>query len=218
MSREERELVKKLLYGLVYGAGEGLLSQELGCSRGEARGHIQRFHARFSALRKWCLSCTNGGEEGIAGGAEGAGAAPQVTISSLGGVRSLGGRLRHLAGLNSDLGKSSQAYASAARQAVNTICQSSVADIVKLGLTRVGERLCGGGGGGGGEEGLLKGPVLQIHDELVWEVELGREREGGLLIKSCLEAVGADYFNLKVPLLVKLSTGASWGDLQPLEL
>ena len=85
--------------------------------------------------------------------------------------------------------------------AVNTPIQGSAADLVKLAMLNVDRKLK--------EKGFKSKLVLQVHDELIYEVPLSEADEMKLLVKNEMENV----FKLKAPLRVSLETGESWGDM-----
>lgn len=123
-------------------------------------------------------------------------------------IQTLAGRKRYLAGIAADgrARNASHLRAAAERQAVNTLCQGSAADIAKLAMIRL--------------HGELQAPawrgaarmVLMVHDELVFEVATGRVRELARVVKGVMEGVAP----LRVPLPVKLAAGPSWGELSEL--
>ena len=88
------------------------------------------------------------------------------------------------------------------RRAVNTACQGSAADVVKRAMIAVFDEL----------DPSLATPVLQIHDELLFEVDASRVVEAARAVRAIMERAG-DEFGFTVPLPVKVSAGANWGDL-----
>ena len=88
------------------------------------------------------------------------------------------------------------------RRAVNTACQGSAADVVKRAMIAVFDEL----------DPKLATPVLQIHDELLFEVDASRVVEAARAVRAIMERAG-DEFGFTVPLPVKVSAGANWGEL-----
>jgi len=117
-------------------------------------------------------------------------------------VETLSRRRRPLPGLRSRNGKE---RARAERQAVNTLCQGSAADIAKLAMIAVDRRLAELGAPGPPAGRLL----LHIHDELLFEVEAGALPRVAAAVRGAMESAVA----LAVPLPVKLQVGCSWGEL-----
>ena len=108
----------------------------------------------------------------------------------------------------------------ARRQAVNSICQGSAADIIKIAMINIHSVIAEGVDEPNSSTELpakfhmLKGRcriILQVHDELVLEVDPSVMKEAGLLLKMTME----NSTSLLVPLLVKLKVGRTWGSLEP---
>ncbi len=89
----------------------------------------------------------------------------------------------------------------AERMAVNTPIQGSAADIVKLAMLNIDAEIK--------KRGLKSKLVLQVHDELIFEVPFSEEDKMKDLVKKEMESV----LTLKAPLRVSLETGESWGDM-----
>ncbi|XP_028162019.1 DNA polymerase nu-like isoform X2 [Ostrinia furnacalis] len=119
-----------------------------------------------------------------------------------GRLRSLGGRARHLSGLAS---ADPAARAHAERQAVNFIVQGSAADLCKMAMVATSARL-------GGAAHLL----LQIHDELVWEVHEDDLERAAAIVKEVMEGCGRACGLPSLP--VNVAAGRSWGTLLPVGL
>ncbi|XP_041978636.1 DNA polymerase nu-like [Aricia agestis] len=127
-----------------------------------------------------------------------------VVAAARGGrLRTPGGRVRRLPHLTSD-DRAERAHAE--RQAVNFIVQGSAADLCKSAMVSCGAALRGAG--------LAARPLLQIHDELVWELEPQDLPAAAKVIKSAMEGCGARV-GLPAAFPVQLSAGPSWGDLRP---
>ena len=114
------------------------------------------------------------------------------------------GRRRYLPDINSDdWGKKSFAQ----RCSLNTPIQGTAADILKLAIVRILTKLS--------ELEWLK-PLLQIHDELVFEVPREKVIEAALFIKKCMEVVPFESFD--VPILAEAAVGENFGDMKELEV
>jgi DNA polymerase theta len=127
-------------------------------------------------------------------------------------VETLLGRRRYLPGIHSaEAGERAQAE----RQAVNSVCQGSAADLIKLAMVNIHHELARGALGPPGEgEGLACVDkacrlVLQVHDELVYEVKEELIQPAVELVRRCMEGA----VRLRVPLRVKVHVGRSWGAL-----
>ena len=140
VSADQRRIAKTANFGIMYGISAFGLSQNLGCSRSEAKQLIDDYFASFPSIRAW-----------IDGTLEGA--------RRNGYVQTLFGRRRYVPDITSG-NATVRAYAE--RNAVNAPIQGTSADIIKLAMIAVDRSLAAGG--------LKSRMVLQIHDELLLEV------------------------------------------------
>ena len=137
---DQRRIAKTANFGIMYGISAFGLSQNLGCSRSEAKSLIDGYFASFPSIRAWI---------------DGTLAAARTN----GYVETLLGRRRYVPDIVSG-NATVRAYAE--RNAVNAPIQGTSADIIKLAMIAVDRRLCG--------QNLRSRMVLQIHDELLLEV------------------------------------------------
>ncbi|XP_038212009.1 DNA polymerase nu-like [Zerene cesonia] len=112
-----------------------------------------------------------------------------------GRVRTASGRTRTFPNINSN---DFATKAHAQRQAINFVVQGLAADVSKAAMCRTARR--------------VGAPLLQIHDELLWELPQDRVASAAEIIKSTMEECGRE-FGITAPLPVALYSGASWGDL-----
>lgn len=102
---------------------------------------------------------------------------------------------------------------------MNSICQGSAADIIKIAMINIYSEIAGSETNSSTDAhvtnfSMLKGRchiLLQVHDELVLEVDPSVLREAGLLLKTSMESAAS----LLVPLQVKVKVGRTWGSLEP---
>ncbi|KAJ4750728.1 DNA polymerase I [Rhynchospora pubera] len=193
---KQRDHTKRLIYGILYGMGPASLSENLECSTDEALEKIRSFKSSFPGVSSWL-------REAVA------------SCRQKGYIETLMGRKRFLTKINSG---SSNEKAKAQRQAVNSICQGSAADIIKLAMINIHSVITGRRDHEviGSEFSNLKGNchvVLQVHDELVLEVEPRFVVEAAKLVQKSMEGAAS----LLVPLRVKLMVGKTWGSLEPLQ-
>jgi DNA polymerase theta len=190
VTAEERSGAKRICYGLIYGISAGRLAVELGISRAQAQDFQESFMREYAGVAAWVRSCSE-------------------QARRCGYVETLGGRRRFLPALAAS-GAAERSHAE--RQAVNTSCQASAADLVRLAMLGIHERL---------KEFRLhevSGPcrmsarlLLQIHDELLLEVhESWLDRVRDMVIDEMI-GVGRE---LLVPLQVKWKVGRTWGSLE----
>lgn len=185
---EQRSHAKRLSYGLLYGMGPSALAAELGVAVGEAVQLAEDFRRSHPGLDAWI--------KGIIGGCR------DTTW-----VTTIAGRRRHLPHIRAT-GKNNNAERSQAeRQAVNSVCQGSAADIVKGAMLQLEQQLQQRGWAGSAR--LL----LQVHDELLFEVSEVQLPQVAALVRAVMEGA-AGVWGVRVPLPVKLSVGPSWGQLQ----
>lgn len=172
-----RRRAKAVNFGILYGMSETRLAREQGISRGDARKFIGAYFERFSAVSAYIERV----REQALRDAE---------------VRTLFGRIRHFPQLHQRINRAVQEQA--LRAAVNTTIQGTAADLMKLAMLRVDEKLSALGGG--------VRMLLQVHDELLIEVPEGLVDEVREIVRGAMEGV----FELAVPLVVDQKDGRSW--------
>ena len=176
VTAEERRRAKVANFGIIYGISAFGLSQRMGISRAEARNFIEEYFRSYPGVKDYM-------DRVIAQAREN------------GYVETLFGRKRFLPDINS---KNAVARGLAERNAINAPIQGSAADIIKLAMIAVSRRLQA--------EGLRSKMVLQVHDELVFDV-VPEERDRIVdLVKQEMEGVCA----LKVPLITECNYGKNW--------
>jgi DNA polymerase-1 len=173
-----RAKIKAMNYGLAYGLSAFGLGQQLRIEPSEARGLMDEYFQTFGGVRDYL-----------------AGVVDEARRSGF--TETIMGRRRYLPDLTSD---NRQRREMAERMALNAPIQGSAADLIKVAMLRVDAALR--------ERGLASRMLLQVHDELVFEVAPG-EREA--LEQLVREAMGGAA-ELTVPLDVSVGTGRSWHD------
>ncbi|GMH06994.1 hypothetical protein Nepgr_008834 [Nepenthes gracilis] len=199
ITAQEREHSKRLVYGILYGMGAKSLAEQLNCTADDGREKIRSFKNAFPGVASWL-------QEAVA------------FCHKTGYVQTLNGRKRFLSKIK--FGNNREKL-KAQRQAVNSICQGSAADIIKIAMLKiysviVGIKTSWSGKMLASKFHMLKGRcriLLQVHDELVLEVDPAFMKEAALLLKLCMETAAS----LLVPLQVKLKVGRTWGTLEPFE-
>jgi DNA polymerase I len=175
---ELRSKIKAMNYGLAYGLSAYGLSQQLRISPEEARGLMDGYFQQFGGIRDYL-------NEIVA----------QARMD--GYTQTILGRRRYLPDLTSD---NRQRREMAERMALNAPIQGSAADIIKVAMLAVDAALR--------EHGLASRMLLQVHDELVFEVAPGELDQLRHLVTQTM--CGA--FELTVPLSVSIGTGRSWAE------
>jgi DNA polymerase-1 len=176
VNRELRSRAKAINFGLLYGMGPARLARETGLSVPEARQFIERYFKSFPAVRSWI-------DKTLAGARE------------RGYVETLFGRRRYFPEL---VGQNQRRAAFAENAAVNTPIQGSAADIIKRAMLAVEEQLTA--------SDLAARLLLQVHDELVFELPLSQLEETQELVCRAMEGC----VELKVPLRVDCGHGPNW--------
>ncbi|PIN15386.1 DNA-directed DNA polymerase [Handroanthus impetiginosus] len=198
VSSQERDQTKKLVYGILYGMGPNTLAEQLVCSPDEAAERIRSFKQSFPGVASWLQDAV-------------------ISCQKKGYVETLKRRKRFLAKIKFGTSKEKS---KAQRQAVNSICQGSAADIIKMAMICLHDVISEDAAAScpsfidGEKFQMLRGRcriLLQVHDELVLEAESSVVKEAGLLLRTCMESA----VSLLVPLPVKLKVGKTWGSLEP---
>ncbi|SJM53504.1 DNA polymerase I [Gulosibacter sp. 10] len=176
VSAEMRTKVKAMSYGLVYGLSAFGLSKQLGIPQSEAKELMTGYFERFGRVRDYLReSVAKAREDGY--------------------TETIFGRRRPFPDLNSN---NRVARQNAERAALNAPIQGSAADIIKLAMLDVAERLR--------QEGLRSRMLLQVHDELVFEVVDGEFDALEGLVRTAM----AGAADLSVPLDVSVGRGKNW--------
>lgn len=182
VSSEMRRQAKTLNFGILYGMGPQAFAEAAGMSMEQAKSFIEEYFREFAALRGYLEALK----------AEGA---------AKGYVSTIFGRRRYLP----ELGSPNVAVRRAGeRMAINMPIQGAAADIVKLAMIRVTRAL---------QVANLASRcrlLLQVHDELVFEVERDTLQDAAQIIRATCEGA----VPLDVPLYVDLKHGPNWGDLE----
>ena len=173
---EMRSRCKAVNFGIIYGQGAFGLSRSIGISRGEAKKFIDDYFARYSSIRAFMDSVID-------------------SARHTGYVETILSRRRRIPDLNSsNSGKRSQAQ----RFAVNTVIQGSAADLIKAAMLNIQRKI--------ESEKLPVKLILQIHDELVFELPAEQVQEHARWISD--EMAGA--IKLSIPLKVDIKYGPTW--------
>jgi DNA polymerase-1 len=175
---EMRRQAKTINFGVIYGQGAFSLARELGVSTRVAKDFIDSYFERHSGAREFLDSCIRNAERD-------------------GFVTTILGRRLPIPDIASSNGN---VRAFAQRNAINYPIQGSAADIIKQAMVRVHEHMK--------KEGLQSRLIMQVHDELVFEVpEEERQRMEMLVCREMEHALP-----LRVPLKVEISFGRNWSE------
>jgi DNA polymerase I len=175
---ELRSKIKAMNYGLAYGLSVYGLSQQLHVSADEARGFMDEYFKQFGGVRDYL-------QEVVA------------RARTNGYTQTMMGRRRYLPDLVSD---NRQRREMAERMALNAPIQGSAADIIKVAMLATRRELA--------RAGLASRMLLQVHDELLFEVAPGELEP----LRELVAAAMAGAFDLEIPLEVSMGTGRSWAE------
>jgi DNA polymerase I len=173
---DQRRKIKAMNYGLAYGLSAFGLSNQLSISTEEARGLMEEYFERFGGVRDYLMAVVRRAVQD-------------------GYTATILGRRRYLPDLSSD---NRQRREMAERMALNAPIQGSAADIIKVAMLRVDEAIRAAG--------LRSRMLLQVHDELVFDVAPGERQALEELVRR---AMGGAY-PLSVPLEVSVGAGRDW--------
>ncbi|MDE6411803.1 MAG: DNA polymerase I [Clostridia bacterium] len=171
-----RRAAKVINFGIIYGMGAYALSKDLNCSVAEAQAYIERYFNRYPEVKTYM-------EENVRRAKED------------GFVVTILGRRRYITELKSP---NVNIRTFGERAARNMPLQGSAADIIKIAMLRVFDRLQ--------KEGLKAKMVLQVHDELMLDCPLAEQEKAAKILKEEME----NAVRLNVPLIAEVSTGKSW--------
>lgn len=174
-----RAKAKAVNFGVIYGISDFGLARNTRVSRDEARHFIETYFARYPKVKEFMDKSIEDARK----------SGHAVTVL---------GRKRPIPEINSRI---RQKRMFAERTAINTPIQGSAADIIKLAMVRIYRRLK--------DEGLISRMILQVHDELIFEIPPSEESLMRDLVIQEMEGV----MDLKVPLKVDLDVGESWYDV-----
>ena len=173
---EMRRTIKAMSYGLAYGLSAFGLSQQLDIDPTEAGELMNKYFERFGGIRDYLKSVV-------------------VEARAKGYTETILGRRRYLPDLNHD---NRQRREIAERAALNAPIQGSAADIIKIALLKVNTEIQ--------KDKLKSRALLQVHDELIFEVMPGERDKLEKIVKEQMSTA----FTLRVPLDVNIGFGASW--------
>jgi DNA polymerase-1 len=176
VTREQRGRAKAVNFGIAYGQGAFGLSQNLGIPRAEAKQIIDDYFMQFPGVREYMDT--------------------QIAFAREHGyVKTLLDRRRYLPDITS---ANQTVRAQAERIAINAPMQGTAADIIKIAMVRIHERLR--------KEQLQSKLLLQVHDELVLDVQLPEADNVQSLVRELMEGA----LMLEVPLVVDMNMGKNW--------
>ncbi len=178
VTKKQRHRAKAVNFGILYGQGSFGLARETGMTQDEAKAFIATYFERYPRVREFIESC-------------------KERSKKTGKAISITGRER----LIPDIGSANpHIRAGAERLAVNTPLQGSAADLIKMAMLKVDKEI---------DRQQLNGfLILQVHDELIFEIPDGEIMAFEMLARNAMEQI----YPLKVPLVVDVAVGKNWGE------
>jgi DNA polymerase I len=176
VSADQRRSAKAVNFGLIYGMSAFGLAKQLGIARGTAQEYIDLYFARYPGVKRYMEQT-------------------RAQAKAQGYVETVFGRRLYLPDINA---RNKQFQQGAERAAINAPMQGTAADIIKRAMIAV-DQWCGAG-----RQGARL--IMQVHDELVLEVEQSRVAEVSAAVREHMMGAAA----LRVPLKVDVGMGANW--------
>ena len=173
---EQRRQAKAINFGVIYGMSAFGLAKQLGIGRREAQDFINTYFERYPGIRTFMDRCIAEAREKLY-------------------VNTLLGRRCAIPEINS---KNGAVRGYAERNAINYPVQGSAADIIKVAMVKISRRL--------ETEGLKTRMLLQVHDELVFDVPEAELADVTVLVREEMEGA----VDISVPLLVEVGSGKNW--------
>ena len=183
VTKDQRRLAKTVVYATLYGQSAFGLANITGMSNAEATAFIKRYHETFPSIKGYVDRTLH-------------------QARTQGYVNTLYGRKRFLPDLLSLPTNERQAVE---REAINMPIQGANADLIKIAMIRLQHAI--------EEQRLKTRMILQVHDELVFEVPVEELERAKSLVKRIMEGVA----NLDVPIRVELKVGKNWYEAEPME-
>lgn len=174
---EQRRAAKTVNFSIIYGAGASNLSSQLGIKRTEAKDIIDSYFREYSGLKRYMDEIVEYAREH-------------------GYVKTLLGRRRYLRDINS---RNGMQRSMAERMAINSPIQGTAADLIKVAMINLHQAMA--------EKGMQSKMILQVHDELVFDVHKDELEVLTALVK---EKMSSALPNLQVPILVETGVGNNW--------
>jgi DNA polymerase-1 len=183
---EMRRRAKVINFGIIYGMGVLALKQNLGTSREEAQNFLNDYFTTFSTLADYLNKV-------------------KAETARRGYTETFFGRRRYFEGITSRI---PYIKASAERMAINAPIQGTEADIIKLAMIRIDEYI---------HVNKLEGdvfPLLQVHDELIYEIRESKSKEVAQEIEKIMESIIDPKETKGVVMKASAAMGKNWGELK----
>jgi DNA polymerase-1 len=191
VTKEMRRQAKVINFGIMYGMGVNSLKANLGSTQAEARAFYDEYFKNFKGIAEYLNKV-------------------KFETAKKGYTETLFGRRRYFEGINSKL---PFIRAAAERMAINAPVQgTATADMVKISMNMINSKLTA--------LGMLSDVrlLLQVHDELVFEIRTPEVRKMAIMIKQTMESVLTPEQSKGVPIVTSANAGKNWNKLESLDL
>ena len=179
VTAQQRRMAKTINFGILYGMSAFRLSNDTKMPIKDAKKFIETYFEQYPLVDRFI------------------GETRQKAMED-GYVRTAMGHIRYIPEIRSS---NRTVRAAAERMAVNTVIQGTAAEIMKKAMLSIARRMK--------EQGMRSRILLQVHDELIFEVPEDEVRAMESLVRDCME----NAYSLSVPLRVGIETGRSWGEM-----
>jgi len=178
VTTDQRRNAKAINFGLIYGMSAFGLARQLGIERNEAQAYMDLYFSRYPKVKRFMDQT-------------------RLLAREQGYVETLFGRRLYLPEINS---RNAQRRQYAERAAINAPMQGTAADIIKLAMLATDEWL--------NTRGAKTKMIMQVHDELVFEVPTAEVEKASKQIRKCM----TDVTSLAVPLIIDIGAGNNWDE------
>ena len=182
LDSEMRRKAKAINFGILYGISPYGLAKQLSVTNSEAKNYIEDYFNKYPKIKKYM-------DDQI-----------QFAKTNL-YVETMFGRRCNIKSIND---KNFSVRGFAERQAINAPIQGTAADVIKLAMIELNKLITA--------DDLDAKILLQVHDELIFEIDEANKESSIEIIKSVMENVHLNFKNFEVPLLVDYGFGSNWGD------
>jgi DNA polymerase-1 len=177
-----RRQAKAINFGIIYGISAFGLANNLGIPQSDAKAYIEAYFARYPGIKDYMERM-------------------KTLCREQGHVTTLFGRKVHMPGIK-DKNPARRSFSE--RAAINAPIQGTAADIIKRAMIRIPRALA--------EAGLEARMLLQVHDELLFEVPRRQVEETSALVRGVMEGAAAPAVEISVPLVADAGTGDTWAE------
>ena len=182
LSSDHRRKAKAINFGILYGISPYGLAKQLSITNSDAKKYIENYFNRFPGIKDYMNS--------------------QISFAKTNNyVETIFGRKCNIKGIND---KNFAVRGFAERQSINAPIQGTAADIIKLSMIEIHKKIC--------EKKLNARMLLQVHDELIFEIKEELVEESLDIIKNIMETTHLHYKDFTVPLTIDYGVGNNWGE------